>query len=77
MWLETIKSNLTEINNSIDTLFVRKYPLSFDTNKHETDMKKEAAPKYSPALPPPPLSLNTTTINHCNHTSNTTMGVKK
>ena len=55
MWLDTSKSNLMEINNSDDTLHVRNYLSSPDTNKHQKDIgNKKTAPKLSSANPPPP-----------------------
>ena len=44
MWLDTSKSNLTEINNSDDTLHVKNYLSSPDTNKHQKDIDNEKQP---------------------------------
>ena len=54
MSLDTSKSNLTEISTCADTLQVRNYLPSPDTNKHQTDINKKTAPKLSSPMPSPP-----------------------
>ena len=62
MSLDTNKSNLTrtKISNCADTLDVRNYLLSLDTNKHQTYIDNKTAPKLlsrMPAsLPPSPTT---------------------
>ena len=47
MLLDTNKSNLTEINNSANTLHIRNYLSSPDTNKHQTGIGNKTVPQPS------------------------------
>ena len=78
MWLDTSKSNLTEINNSDDTLHVKNYLSSPDTNKHQKDIDNEkTAPKLSSAnLPPPSLNENGSNSNEARITARNTQNSK-
>ena len=78
MWLDTSKSNLTEMNNSDDILHVKNYLSSPDTNKHQKDIDNEkTAPKLSSAnLPPPSLNENGSNSNEARITARNTQNSK-
>ena len=67
MSLDTNKSNLTEISNSADTLLVRNYFSSPDTNKQETYIDKKQQQNFHQQChhhhhhhqPPPPTTTTT------------------